>query len=192
MRGERLLRAGEYLLGQACRRLPPDIREERYREWAGELPAILHDPQARLAPWRAVRMLSYAADTLRGTILTSAKARRPTPRMPALQYLVLVAGLVNLGWNTWTIVRAPEHALNYANVAWSVLLVAWPVSMLVRASARVTAMILISSTLVGVTVTLWTAAQAPADWVNYFLAACLVLLLLAWWLASRWARTKRA
>jgi hypothetical protein len=192
MRGEQLLRAGEYLLGQACRRLPPDIREERYREWAGELPAILHDPQARLAPWRAARMLAYAADTLRGTILTSVKSRRPTPRMAALLYLVLAASLVTSGWNAWTIVRAPEHALNYANMAWSVLLVAWNVSMLVSAPARVTALILISSLLAGVTVNLWTAAQAPADWVSYFLAACLVLLLLAWRLASRWARTKRA
>ena len=192
MRGERLLRAGEYLVGQACKRLPQDIREERYREWAAELPAILHDPQARLAPWRAVRMLAYAADTLRGTIMTPATIRRPTPRMAALHYLILAAGLVNLGWNTWTIVRAPDHGLNYAHLAWSVLLVAWPVSTLVRAPARVTALILISSTMAGVALNLWNAAQPPGDWVNYFLAACLVLLLLTWWLASRWARTRRA
>jgi hypothetical protein len=51
MRGERLLlRTGEYLVGRACQRLPPDIREERYREWSAELPAILHDPQVRPAP----------------------------------------------------------------------------------------------------------------------------------------------
>src|SRR5690349_13667662 len=30
--------------------LPPDLREEQYREWAAELPAILHDPQARFGP----------------------------------------------------------------------------------------------------------------------------------------------
>ena len=41
MRGERqLLRIGEYLVRRACRPLPPDVREERYREWAAELPAI--------------------------------------------------------------------------------------------------------------------------------------------------------
>ena len=66
MRAERaLLRTGEYLVGRACRRLPPEIRDDRYREWAAELPAILHDPQIRLAPLRAVRML-LAADHLRG------------------------------------------------------------------------------------------------------------------------------
>ena len=76
MRGERrLLRLGEYLVGRACQRLPPEVREERYREWAAELPAILHDPQVRPAPWRAVRMLGYAADTLRGTAMTPGWAR---------------------------------------------------------------------------------------------------------------------
>jgi F-type H+-transporting ATPase subunit b len=84
MRAERqLLRIGEYLVGRACQRLPEDIREERYREWAAELPAILHDPQPRLAPLRAVRMLAYAADTVRGATLTPARARRRTPRMTA-------------------------------------------------------------------------------------------------------------
>ena len=84
MRAERqLLRIGEYLVGRACQRLPQDIREERYREWAAELPAILHDPQIRLAPRRAVRMLAYAADTVRGATLTPARARRRTPRMTA-------------------------------------------------------------------------------------------------------------
>ena len=63
MRAERhLLRLSEYLVGRACQRLPKDIREESYREWAAELPAILHDRQIRLAPRRAVRMLGYAAD----------------------------------------------------------------------------------------------------------------------------------
>jgi hypothetical protein len=68
MRAERaLLRTGEYLVGRACRRLPPETRDERYREWAAELPAILHDPQIRLAPRRAVRMLGYAATTVLAT-----------------------------------------------------------------------------------------------------------------------------
>jgi F-type H+-transporting ATPase subunit b len=84
MRAERqLLRIGEYLVGRACRRLPRDIREERYQEWAAELPAILHDPQIRLAPRRAVRMLAYAADTARGAPLTRARARHQTLRMTA-------------------------------------------------------------------------------------------------------------
>ena len=34
MRGERCaLRAGEYLVSLACRRLPARIRQERYQEW---------------------------------------------------------------------------------------------------------------------------------------------------------------
>jgi hypothetical protein len=77
MRGERpLLRAGEYLIGRSCRRLPSQIRDERYREWTAELPAILHDPGTRFAVRRAVRMLGYAADTIRGTARTSRRARR--------------------------------------------------------------------------------------------------------------------
>ena len=70
MRGERhALRAGEYLVSRACRRLPARIREERYLEWLAELPVILHDREAGPAPLRVVRMLAFAADTLRGTTL---------------------------------------------------------------------------------------------------------------------------
>ena len=61
MRGERrLLRIGEYLIARACRRLSADTRDERYREWAAELPAILRDPGIRLAARRAARMLGFA------------------------------------------------------------------------------------------------------------------------------------
>lgn len=70
MRGERYaLRAGEYLVSLACRRLPATIRQERYQEWLAELPVILRDPSAGPAPVRVVRMLAFAADTLRGTAL---------------------------------------------------------------------------------------------------------------------------
>lgn len=70
MRAERAaLRAGHFLISLACRRLPPKIRQERYDEWAAELPVILHDPGAGPAPVRVVRMLAFAADTLRGVAL---------------------------------------------------------------------------------------------------------------------------
>jgi hypothetical protein len=70
MRGERhALRAGEFLVSRACRRLPARIREERYQEWLAELPVILHDRDTGPAPLRVVRMLAFAADTLRGTTL---------------------------------------------------------------------------------------------------------------------------
>jgi hypothetical protein len=70
MRGERsALRAGEYLVALACRRLPARIRQERYQEWLAELPVILRDRDTGPAPLRIVRMLAFAADTLRGTAL---------------------------------------------------------------------------------------------------------------------------
>jgi hypothetical protein len=70
MRGERYaLRAGEYLVCRACRRLPARIRQERYQEWLAELPVILRDRDTGPAPLRVVRMLAFAADTLRGTAL---------------------------------------------------------------------------------------------------------------------------
>jgi hypothetical protein len=192
MRAERLLlRAGEYLVGRACQRLPPGSREERYREWAAELPAILHDPQVRLAPRRAARMLGYAADTLRGTLMTPASARRRTPRMTTLLSLLLIAALAGVAGTIWTTVRAPGHALHYVQLTWSLLLVAFPISMLARSATRVTVLISISGLLAGVAVNLWKAVQAPADWVNYCSAALCLLLLLALWLASRWARARR-
>jgi hypothetical protein len=193
MRAERyLLRLGEYLVGRACQRLPKDIREESYQEWAAELPAILHDRQIRLAPRRAVRMLGYAADTFRGAALTHVSARRQVPAMTAALSLLLLAGLAAVTWSTWSIVRAPEHPLNYLQLAWSLLLVALPISMLARSAARVTTLIMISCTLPGAAISLWDAAQAPGDWVNYFAAAWLIMVLLVLWLVSRWARTRRA
>jgi hypothetical protein len=193
MRAERrLLRLGEFLVGRACQRLPQDIREERYREWAAELPVILHDPQIRLAPRRAVRMLGFAADTFRGTALTHVRARRQTPAATAAFGVLLLAGLAVMTWNIWNIVRAPGHPLNYLRLAWSLLLVAYPISTLLRSATRVTTLIAISGAVAGVAVNLWDSAQAPGDWVNYFVAAALVLLALALWLVSRWARTRRA
>jgi hypothetical protein len=42
MRGERwLLRVGEFLVGRAARHLPAAARDERYQEWAAELPVQL-------------------------------------------------------------------------------------------------------------------------------------------------------
>jgi hypothetical protein len=72
MRGERCaLRAGEYLVCRACRRLPARIRQEQYQEWLAELPVILRDRDTGPAPLRMVRMLAFAADTLRGTALAA-------------------------------------------------------------------------------------------------------------------------
>jgi hypothetical protein len=65
------LSAGEYLVARACRRLPAEIRQEKYQEWAAELPVILHDRDAGPALLRVVHMLTFAADTLRGTTLSA-------------------------------------------------------------------------------------------------------------------------
>jgi len=190
MRGERpLLGLGEFVVRQACRRLPHEAGQERYREWAAELPAILHDPQIRPAPRRAARMLAYAADTMRGTAMTPpVRGRHRATRESAGLDLFLAVGLVLVAWDIWDIMRAPEHALNYLQLTWALLLVAYPLSTLVRSAGRVTVLISISSPLAGVVVSLWNAAQAPADWVNYFWAAFLFLCSLSMWLADRWAR----
>jgi hypothetical protein len=60
-------RIAEHLTRRACRYLPGETRDERCREWAAELPAILHDPGIRFAPLRSARALIYAADTFRST-----------------------------------------------------------------------------------------------------------------------------
>ena len=103
-----LVRLGEYLVGRACRRLPPGTRDERYREWAAELPAILHDREIRFAPYRAVRMLGYAADTLRGTVLAPGRPRRlPAARSALLLGLLFIADLVYAAWAIWDAAQAP-------------------------------------------------------------------------------------
>jgi hypothetical protein len=76
MRGERwLLRLGEFLVRRASWRLPSGVRDERYREWAAELPVILHDPDTRPGVLRAARMLGYALDTIRAATLGPHPAR---------------------------------------------------------------------------------------------------------------------
>jgi hypothetical protein len=191
MRGESaLLRTGEYLVRRSCRRLPPEIQDGRYREWVAELPAILHDREIRLAPYRAIRMLGYAADTLRGTALTPGRTRRrPVVPSTLLLGLLFIAGLVTVVWGIWNAVRAPELEVNYVRVAWSLLLVAWPISQYARSGARMTGLIFIAGGLAGEVSYIWNAVQAPGDWVNYFVAAWLLLLYLAWWLIRRRVRT---
>jgi hypothetical protein len=196
MRGERqLLRLGEYLVRQACQRLPQDVRAERSREWAAELPAILHDPQIRPAPRRAVRMLAFAADTVRGTALTPGRARGRFSRTSAvLDLLFPVVALAVVALNVWSIAKRPGDVQNYLSVAWGSLFVAHAIRKQVHPTGRVTALLGVSAILALGAVFLWNAAQAPGDWVYYFLAAALLLPLLvglpvAWWLRRLQART---
>jgi hypothetical protein len=115
MRWERpLLRAGEYLISRSCRRLPTQIRDERYREWTGELPAILNDPDTRSAVRRAARMLGYAADTIRGTALTRGRARhRPMARRAAAIGLHIFPELAAAVFLIWATVTAPGDRVRY-------------------------------------------------------------------------------
>ena len=180
MRGERqLLRLGEYLVRRACRQLPPDVREERYREWAAELPVILHDPQVRFAPWRAARMLGYAADTLRGTAMTPGTARGRISRLWAKRDgPLLVVGLA-VALSVWGVVQAPGDWLNYLRLVWGLLFVAYLIRSRVRAAGRMTALLGTSAILAAWAVLLGGAVQAPGPWRNYFLAALVLLPLLA-------------
>jgi hypothetical protein len=196
MRGERrLLRLGEYLVGLACQQLPPDIRQERHAEWAAELPAILHDPQVRPAARRAARMLAYAADTLRVTALAPGRTRGRIPRVfAALDRLFPVAGLVVAALEIWAIVQAPGDGLNYLWLAWSLFFVAYLIRKRVHPAGRVTALLGIGALLALAAVFVVQAAQAPGDWVNYFMAALILLPLpvglpLAWWLRRLQGRT---
>ena len=199
MRGERqLLRLGEYLVGQACQRLPQDAREERCREWTAELPVILHDPQIRFAPWRAARMLGYAADTLRGT----AMAPDETPGLISrpLMLLGLVTGLLSAALSILSIVLAPGDGRYYLQLTWSLLFVAFFIGSLAHAPERITMPLFFIVALAFEADTVWATVQAPRDWMNYLDAAVLGLALVAAllfalrvrWLRRLLARARRA
>jgi hypothetical protein len=115
MRWERpLLRAGEYLVGRSCRHLPSSIRDERYREWTAELPAILDDPDTKPAWRRAVRMLYYAADTIRGTALASRRAKlRPSRRRTAMIGLRIIPELAAAAFILWASLTASGNRVTY-------------------------------------------------------------------------------
>ncbi len=68
-------RIAEWLIRAACRRLPADLRAERCREWAAELPAILDDQNVRPPFLRALRALSFCAGISRTTRQLSRPAR---------------------------------------------------------------------------------------------------------------------
>lgn len=59
-------RLARHVIRRACGWLPDGIRDERYREWAAELPAILADPDVRSAAVRGARAVRYAAGVYRG------------------------------------------------------------------------------------------------------------------------------
>jgi hypothetical protein len=60
-------RMAERLIRRSCRRLRAEDRDERYREWAAEVPAILEDRDTRPAILRSARAISYALGVWRCT-----------------------------------------------------------------------------------------------------------------------------
>jgi hypothetical protein len=142
VKGERwALSAGEYLVARACRRLPAEIREERYREWVAELPVILHDRDAGPAPRRVVRMLTFAADTLRGTTLAAGAyqyqgAHRrddfENNHALALGLLVVFWPLAPLAFEGWIIYQL----IFGANLVFSANLTVWGLFFLIRRRIR--------------------------------------------------------
>jgi hypothetical protein len=115
MRAERrLLRIGEYLIARACQHLSAEARDERYREWVAELPAILRDPDVRPAARRAARMLRYASGTIRGTALAPGSARRVLAYLAGEAVPLIAIGLVVylMGW-----VKTP-HTWIFLGIGW--------------------------------------------------------------------------
>jgi hypothetical protein len=96
-RTPRTQRVAEGLIRRACRRLPGEAGDERYREWAAELPAILSDPDVGSGLRRSARALSYAAGISRCTRRLGRPGGRPRPHanlpagFPARRVVVGVA-----------------------------------------------------------------------------------------------------
>jgi hypothetical protein len=82
-RGQRI---AEWLIRAACRRLPPDVRAERCREWSAELPAILGDESIRLSLLRTLRALAFCAGISRTTRQLSRSARAGARRTRSSQW----------------------------------------------------------------------------------------------------------
>jgi hypothetical protein len=82
----RVQRIAEWLIYAACRRLPADVRAERCREWAAELPAILGDQGIRPSFLRALRALRFCAGIARTTRQLSRSARASARRTTNSQW----------------------------------------------------------------------------------------------------------
>jgi len=73
-------RVAEHLIARACRRLPGEAGNERYREWAAELPAILSDSDVSSGMRRSARALRYAAGISRCARRLGRPGGRPEPQ----------------------------------------------------------------------------------------------------------------
>jgi hypothetical protein len=110
----RAQRTAEWLIHAACRQLPADVRAERCREWAAELPAILDDHSIRPPFLRTMRALSFSIGISRTTRQLSRSARAGSRRTR------------NSQWRTGAIrARPPELAVRtlLGLVVWLVIVV---------------------------------------------------------------------
>jgi hypothetical protein len=122
---DQLLRLGEFLVGRACRRLPPEVRAERYREWVAELPAIVGDPGVRPAWRRPVRMLRYALGIRVSVTALAPRPRRRTIRAPAIAWITFLSA--SCAYQTWYAVKESPDWVNYVGAGYSIaLLLAFP------------------------------------------------------------------
>ena len=76
----RTQRIADHLIRRACRRLPGEAGDERYREWAAELPAILSDPDIGSGLRRSARALRYGAGVSRCARRLGRAGGRPEPQ----------------------------------------------------------------------------------------------------------------
>lgn len=116
----RVQRIAEWLIHVSCRRLPADLRAERCREWAAELPAILDDQSIRPSFRRTLRALTFCVGISRTTRQLSRPGRAGSRRTRNSQWrtgamwarppdvavrtalglviwLVIVAGVITVG-----------------------------------------------------------------------------------------------
>jgi hypothetical protein len=78
----RVQRLAECLILLASLKFPPGIRQDRYREWTAELPAILNDPDIRPKTRRDLAALRFAAGHINIRMPGyTARHARVTPRM---------------------------------------------------------------------------------------------------------------
>jgi hypothetical protein len=115
-----LLRLGEYLVGRACRRLPQEVRAERYREWTAELPVILGDPDIGPAWRRCVRMLRYALGIRVSAVALVPRPRRGTIQASTAVWITFISA--SCAYQTWYAVKGSPDWVNYVSAGYSVAL----------------------------------------------------------------------
>ncbi len=103
-------RTAALLIRTACRRLPADVRAERCREWAAELPAILDDESIRPPFLRGLRVLTFSIGISRTTRQLSRAARAGAPetrhRDVAVRAVVGLAAWLVIAFSAIMLLRA--------------------------------------------------------------------------------------